>query len=151
MISKKTKLLVLVVWTALLAAVYWGFGNTELTLPITYTYFGLCLVLSVLYVLVCGGIKPLLEADRKREEKSRKQYLADKGKLHPIKRRDRFRRFRIQSKTEQEKSEEDLPPPPNLLKIPEEIRPMISQILLLTVIPFYLIFMVDMILLKFIV
>lgn len=151
MISKKTKLLVLVVWTALLAAVYWGFGNTGLTLPITYTYFGLCLVLSVLYVLVCGGIKPLLEADRKREEKSRKQYLADKGKLHPIKRRDRFRRFRIQSKTEQEKSEEDLPPPPNLLKIPEEIRPMISQILLLTVIPFYLIFMVDMILLKFIV
>jgi hypothetical protein len=152
MLTKKKRVFILLGWMALLSAVYWGLGNTPLTLTVTYIYYVLCLLLSFAYLLVNGGIRPLLEQDREKEEKTREKYLADKGKMHPIKRRDKYRRFRIQPQEEQEAKpdREPLPPPPNPLHIPEEKRPLLSQILLLAVIPFYLIFMIDIVLLKFI-
>ena len=146
--TKKKRLLALLVWTAFLSLIYWGLGNTSFTLPITYTYFGLCLVLSVLYVLVNGGIKPILAEDREKEERARKKYLADKGKSHPIKAREKYRRFTVKK----EKAEEEKAPPaprPNPLGIPDEKRVLLGNILLVVLVPFYLIFLLDWIILNF--
>jgi len=148
-LTKIQKLIVLVIVTAILSAIYWGFGNTEFTLPITYLYFALCLTLSVAYVLVNGGIRPIIEEDRRREAQTREKYLAEKGKLHPIKRRDKFRRFQVKKEAETPKREENPIFRPNVLKIPEEKRVILSQYLLLFTIPLYLIFMIDMIFLQF--
>lgn len=148
--SAQKKLLTLLGLFVVLGGVYWGVGGTKLTLPVTYIYYGLCLVLSVLYVLAAGGFRPIADEDRRREEKSRKQYLADKGKLHPIKRREKYRRFRV--KTDEEvipEPQEERPPAPNLLNLPEEKRGAICTWLLLCAIPFYLIFLLDWIFLKF--
>ena len=147
--SKKCRLLILFALLALFGGVYWGFGNTEYTVPITYAYYALCIILSVLYILVAGGIRPIAEEDRRREEKSRKQYLADKGKSHPIKRRDKYRRFRIKAEEEEKAVPEQLPPAPNPLGIPEEKRGKICTWILLIAIPLYVIFILDWIYLKF--
>lgn len=147
--TKKKRLLVLVVWTAFLSLIYWGFGNTEFTLPITYTYFGLCLVLSVLYVLVNGGIKPIMDSERKKEESTRKKYLADKAKSHPIKPKDKYRRFTVKKNENEQASDKEEIPRPNPLGLPEEKRALLGNVLLVTLIPFYLIFLLDWILLNF--
>ncbi len=148
--TKTKRLFVLAFLFVLLGGIYWGVGNTPLTVPVTYLYYALCLVLSVLYILVSGGIQPILEKDREKEEKVRKKYLADKGALHPVKRKDKYRRFRIKKETDFVSAEEkELPPAPNLLHIPEEKRGKISMTLLLLVIPFYLIFLLDFLYLRF--
>ena len=149
--SSKKKILILLSIFIVLAGIYWGVGGTALTLPVTYTYYALCLILSVLYVLVSGGMAFIENEDRRREAKSRKQYLADKGKMHPIKKRDKYRRFRVKSENGQtlEPESEQTAPAPNLLNIPEEKRGSIGTWLLLCVIPFYLIFILDWIFLKF--
>jgi len=148
--SAKKKLLILLAFFVLYGGIYWGVGNTSLTVAVTYVYYALCLVLSLLYVLVAGGIRPIADEDRRREEKSRKQYLADKGKRHPVKRRDKYRRFRVRNETEKEEAvEEKSPPAPNLLNIPEEKRGRLCTWLLLATIPFYLIFLLDWFYLKF--
>ena len=97
-LNKTHKLIILILTTAILAAIYWGFGNTAFTMPITVVYFVLCLILTVAYILVNRGIKPMVGVLRKGDEK----------------------------------------------------RKTISQLLLLIVIPLYLIFMIDIILLQFI-
>lgn len=146
--SKKKRLGLLVLVFILFGAVYWGVGNTPFTLPVTYFYYALCLVLSVLYVLAAGGIRPILNEDKKREEKTREKYLKDKGKEHPIKRKDKYRRFTVKKEEEtafvinEEKA-------PNPLKLPEEKRAKICQWLLVFVIPLYLIFLLDWVYLRF--
>ena len=120
--KKSVRFLALILWGGVLALLYWGLGNTPWTLPITYSYFVLCLLLSLAYVLVSGGIRPLMARDRANEEKARKMYLADKAKSHPLKSKDKYRRFRIKPKEEAPKAEEPLPTPPNPLHIPEEKR-----------------------------
>lgn len=149
--SSKKKFLILLGIFMVLAGIYWGVGGTTLTLPVTYTYYALCLILSVLYILVSGGMTFIADADRRREAKSRKQYLADKGKMHPIKKRDKYRRFRVKSEHGQTPvpQPENSAPAPNLLNIPEEKRGIVGTWLLLCVIPFYLIFILDWIFLKF--
>ena len=145
MFTKKKRLFALISVFSLLAAIYWTLGNTSLAVPVVFTYGVLCFILSLLYVLVNGGIRPILEEDRRREAKSREQYLADKGKLHPIKRKDKFKRFRVKGKEKMEKKEEkvSVQPRPNPLKLSEEKRILYSQILLVTALPFYLIFLLD--------
>ncbi len=147
-LTKKKRLLLLAGWTAFLALVYFGLGNTKWTMPITYSYFALCLVFSILYVLINGGITPIMEKDREKEKKSREQYLADKGKAHPIKKRDKYRRFRIK-KEEETVEEKPSVPRPNPLGLPEEKRELLGQILLIVTVPFYLIFLIDWIVLYF--
>ena len=149
--SSKKKILLLLSFFIVLAGIYWGVGGTALTLPVTYTYYVLCLILSVLYVLVSGGMTFIENEDRRREAKSRKQYLADKGKMHPIKKRDKYRRFRVKTEDGAISDHEQVEntPAPNLLNIPEEKRGIIGTWLLLCVIPFYLIFILDWIFLKF--
>ena len=149
--SSKKKLLILSGLFIVLGGIYWGFSGTKWTLTVTYIYYALCLVLSVLYVLVSGGLNFIADEDKRREAKSRKQYLADKGKMHPIKKRDKYRRFRIKTEDGQPavSEPEQTRPAPNLLGIPEEKRGMIGTWLLLCVIPFYLIFILDWIFLKF--
>ena len=147
--SKTKKLLILLAGFTVLGGVYWGVGGTRLTVPVTYIYYGVCLILSVLYVLVAGGLAPIAEEDRRREEKSRKQYLADKGKSHPIKRRDKYRRFRMKTEAQADPLPAERAPAPNLLGIPEEKRGTVCTWLLLIVIPFYLIFLLDWVYLKF--
>ena len=112
-------------------------------MPTVFSFGVLCFLLSVLYVLVGGGIRPILEEDRRREEKVHQKYLKDKGVLHPVKRRDKYRRFRVKTEEEPKKEDAPLPPRPNPLKIPEEKRVLFSQLLLVLVIPFYLIFFID--------
>ena len=149
--TKTKKILILLSLFVVLGGIYWGMGGTRFTLPVTYAYYAICLILSVLYVLAAGGLRPIAEEDRRREEKSRKQYLADKGKLHPVKRRDKYRRFRItgEEETELPAAEEKREPTPNLLGIPEEKRGAVCTWLLLFALPFYLIFLLDWIFLKF--
>ncbi len=149
--SSKKKFLILLGLFILLGGIYWGVGGTALTLHVTYIYYALCLVLSVLYVLVSGGMTFIADEDRRREAKSRKQYLADKGKMHPIKKRDKYRRFRVKTEDGEtpEHEQKEAPPAPNLLNIPEEKRGAVGTWLLLCVIPFYLIFILDWIFLKF--
>ncbi|MBE6713219.1 MAG: hypothetical protein E7580_06845 [Ruminococcaceae bacterium] len=149
--SKQKKLLILLGLFVVLGGIYWGLGSIVMNMTILYIYYALCMILSVLYILVAGGIRPIVDEDRRREEKSRKQYLADKGKLHPIKRRDKYRRFRVKGEGEEKISEEqrEKEPAPNLLNIPEEKRPMLCTWLLLCVLPFYLILLIDWVFLKF--
>lgn len=150
--SSKKKILILLSVFIVLAGIYWGVGGTALTLPVTYAYYALCLILSVLYVLVSGGLAFIADEDRRREDKSRKQYLADKGKMHPIKKRDKYRRFRIKTQGEEKTcvpEPKERVPAPNLLGIPEEKRGIVGTWLLLFMIPFYLIFILDWIFLKF--
>jgi hypothetical protein len=148
--DKKKRLLLLFAWTVLLALIYFGFQETKYTMAITYVYFALCLILSVFYILVNGGLRPIMTEDRQREAKTREKYLADKGKMHPVKRKDKYRRFRIKKEQEEEKVP-SVPPPPraNPLKLSEERQNFISRLLLVLVIPFYLIFMIDWIYLFF--
>lgn len=141
--TKEKRLLTLIGWTIVLALIYFPFQNTPLTMPITYTYFALCLILSVLYVLVTGGIAPILQEDRKREEKSRGQYLRDKGNRHPAKQKERYRRCSVKGETAVEKEPAPLPPRANPLKLSEEKQTLFSQILLVSALPFYFIFLID--------
>ena len=147
--TKKKRLIFLLVWFGFLALVYWGFGNTALTMPITVSYYTLTLVLTVTYVLVNGGILPILEEDAKKEARVREKYLADKGKTHPIKRKDKYRRFTV-GKREKPVTEETPILRPNPLRISEEKRRALTPILLVLLIPFYFILMIDWILLFFI-
>lgn len=151
MFTKKLRLLTLVGWTLLLGLVYWGLGETEYTMAITYTYAALCLLFSVAYLLVSGGLQPILAQDRVKEAKTREKYLADKGKMHPIKRKDKYRRFRIKSEEEKSLPKEAVPDfcPPNPLKLPENVRQILSPLLLVLGVPFYLIFLGDWIYLQF--
>lgn len=143
-LTKKQRLLYLVLWMAILSLVYWGLGNTSLAMPIVFSFGILCFLLSAFYVLVNGGIRPILGEDRRREEKAHQKYLKDKGALHPIKRRDKYRRFRVKKEADEVvKEEKPIAPRPNPLKIPEEKRVLLSQLLLVLVIPFYLIFFID--------
>jgi len=146
--TKKKRLLVLLVWMAFLSAVYWGFGNTEYTVPITVSYFVLCLALSIAYLVVNGGIVPIIQEDRRREESVRKKYLADRAKEHPIKPKDKYRRFRIKKAEECKEEEPDRSPHPNPLKLPEEKQVLLSQIILVLGIPFYVIFFLDWLILN---
>jgi len=145
MLTKKARFFILLGWTAVLALIYWGLGETKYTMAVTYVYAILCFLISVGYLLVSGGLQPILDKDREKEAATREKYLADKGKLHPIKRKDKYRRFRI--KTEEEKSlpkkEEPKLPPPNPLKLPEPVQQLLSPLLLALAVPFYLIFLVD--------
>lgn len=148
--TPKKRLLALFFWTVILSAVYWGLGNTALAIPVMATFAVLCLVLSVFYIFVNGGIRPILDEDRRKEEKTREKYLQDKGKLHPVKRKDKYRRFRIKKEGISEKKEEiPLPPRPNPLKLPEEKRILLSQVLLVITVPFYLIFLLDWVIVTF--
>lgn len=151
MFTKKARFFTLIGWTAILALVYWGLGETKYTMTVTYVYFGLCLLFSIAYLLVSGGLQPILDQDRVKEARTREKYLADKGKMHPIKRKDKFRRFRIKSEEEKSlpvKTEPELPPP-NPLKLPEPLRKILSPLLLVLAVPFYLIFLVDWFYLQF--
>jgi len=142
-LTKKQRLFYLALWMSVLSLIYWGLGNTSLAMPVVFSFGILCLLLSVLYVLVNGGIRPIVEDDHRREEKAHQKYLKDKGALHPIKRRDKYRRFRVKTATDEPREEAPPPPRPNPLKIPEEKRVLFSQLLLVLVIPFYLIFFLD--------
>ncbi len=147
--SKGKRFFFLALFFVLFAGIYWGVGNTPLTVPVTYVYYALCLILSVFYVLVAGGLRPILEEDRKREKNTREKYLKDKGKMHPVKRRDKYRRFTVKKEEGERKTEAASSPAPNLLKIPEEMRGKICQRLLLVVIPLYIIFLLDWLYLHF--
>ena len=148
--TKKKRFLALLAWTLVLAAVYWGLANTALAIPVMATYGILCSVLSVFYIIVNGGMRPILDEDRRREARTREKYLKDKGTMHPIKRKDKYRRFRIKKdEEEQKKQEAPLPPHPNPLKLPEEKRILLSQVLLIITIPFYLIFLLDWVIVTF--
>lgn len=151
MLTKKARFFILLGWTFFLALIYWGLGETEYTMTVTYVYFSLCLLFSVGFLLVSGGLQPILDKDREKEEATRKKYLADKGRMHPIKRKDKYRRFRIKSEEEKNQPKEEEPklPPPNPLKIPEEVRIWLSPLMLVLAVPFYLIFLADWFYLQF--
>lgn len=145
MLTKKARFFILLVWTSVLAMIYWRLGETKYTMTVTYSYSALCFIFSVGYLLVSGGLQPILDKDREKEARTRKKYLADKGRLHPIKRKDKYRRFRIKSEEEKilpVKEEPDLPPP-NPLKLPEHLQQLLSPLLLVLAVPFYLIFLID--------
>lgn len=142
-LSQKKRLLVLLVNFLVMSAVYWGFGNTPYTLWVTYFYYAACLILSVLYILVAGGLKsPPLPAEKRTTKKKEKEKI-----YHPVKKREKFRAFRVNEEEKEEKKERELGP--NLLGISEEKRPGICIALLLFVIPLYFIFLLDWFYLKF--
>lgn len=144
MFTKKKRFVALGLWMLFLSLIYWGLGETELAPVILLSYAILCAFLSVFYVVLNGGIRPIVDEEHRKEESTREKYLKDKGRLHPIKRRDRYRRFRVKKEGEEQPAEkEPLPPRPNPLKLPEEKRILLSRLTLITVIPFYLIFLID--------
>ena len=81
--------------------------------------------------------------------RAREKYLKDKGKEHPIKKRDKYRRFTVKKDEEEKAVDISEEKSPNPLKIPEEKRAKVCQWLLLFVIPFYLIFLLDWVYLRF--
>lgn len=137
--KSKWKLLILVLTFVLLGGLYWGVGNTPLTVPVTYLYYALCLVLSVLYLLVSGGLSPIRP---KKEEKKK----GEPALLHPVKKREKYRRFTVKK---EEKPSVEAPPPPNPLNLSDKAREKWSTLLLLLTIPFYLIFLLDFLYLRF--
>lgn len=140
--SQKIRTLVLILNFILFGAVYWGLGNTRFTIGVTYVYYALTLILSVLYLLVAGGLrKPPLPKGKEREKRETKR------DYHPVKRREKYKSFRIKEEKKEEKNEEGLGP--NFLKLPEEKRPLICHILLTFIIPLYGIFLFDWFYLKF--
>ena len=139
MMSKQKRLWILAGLFVLLGGVYWGLGNTPLTVPVTYLYYALCLVLSILYVLVSGGLSPIPTKKAEKTEIDGKE----KEKPHPVKKKERYRKFSVKAEEIAKTEKKEDPPRPNVLKIPEEKRPLFCQILLLSVIPFYLIFLLD--------
>lgn len=149
--SNRNKLLILLALFGIFGGIYWGVGSLVMNMIIPKIYYVLCIVVSVFYVFVAGGIRPIADEDRRREEKSRKQYLADKGKMHPIKRKDKYRRFRIKGEGEESlpQPQKEKAPAPNILHIPEKIRPKLCTWLLLLAVPLYVIFLLDWIFLKF--
>ena len=142
MFTKKKRILYLFLWMLILSAIYWGLGSTRFYMPIMMVYGILCLILSIAFVVVNGGIRPIVEGERRKEAAVREKYLKDKGVMHPIKRRDKYRRFRVKGE-EVKVEEKPLPPPPNPLKLPEAVQKAVSQGILIAVIPFYLIFLLD--------
>ncbi|MBR2615694.1 MAG: hypothetical protein IKC69_03350 [Clostridia bacterium] len=143
MFTKKKRLAALGLWMLFLSLLYWGLGETPVSPILMLAYALCCAALSVLYVLVNGGLRPILDEEKRKEESTREKYLRDKGKLHPIKRRDRYRRFRVKTEAPSEEPAAPLPPRPNPLKLSDENRILYSHVILVTVIPFYLIFLLD--------
>ncbi len=146
--KSKTKLLVLGITLVLLASLYWGFANTPYWEVISYIYYILCFLLSLTFVLVSGGLSPVPLSENKKEKKKR----VKETKAHPVKSREKYRILRKeQEKAKQTALEEkEKLPSPNLLRIPEEKRPFISQLLMCLALPFYLIFLTDWLILFFI-
>lgn len=143
--SSKKRFLLLIVNFLIFGGIYWGLGNTTLTIGVTYVYYALCLILSVLYVFVAGGLKsPPLPEEKKQEKKKQKQKI-----YHPVKQREKYRSFRKTQgeKVEKKTSQRELGP--NILGIPEEKRSTICYYLMLFVLPFYAIFLLDWFYLKF--
>lgn len=143
--SPKKRFLVLVLNFVLMASVYWGFGNTPFTLYVTYFYYAACLILSVLYVAVAGGLKspPLPKSTVKNKKKEKEKIY------HPVKKREKYRAFRVKEQKENVQKKEERELGPNLLGIPEEKRPAICLSLILFVLPLYVIFLLDWFYLKF--
>lgn len=139
--KSKTKLLVLGITLLLLSASYWGFANTPYWEGIAYAYYILCFLLSVTFVLVSGGLAPVPTVEKgKKQKKDVKE-----TKAHRVKAREKYRI--LQKEREEAKQEalleKEKQPMPNLLHIPEEKRSFISQLLMCLIVPFYLIFLLD--------
>lgn len=136
-------MLSLIINFLIFGGVYWGLGNTPYTIGVTYVYYALCLVLSVAYVLVAGGLKspPVEEKKKEKKKKEKKVY-------HPVKQREKFRSFkRVEGEKKEEKSQRGLGP--NILGLPEEKRPAICYYLMVFALPLYFIFLLDWFYLKF--
>ena len=59
--------LFLVIWTALLGVVYWGFGETPYSIPIATGYAVAATLLFVAFLLVNGGWRSLPDPDETKE------------------------------------------------------------------------------------
>ncbi len=143
--SAQKRLIFLTLNFLLFGSVYWGLGNTPYTVGVTYIYYALCLILSVLYVFVAGGLKspPLMKTEKKKKKKEKKKIY------HPVKQKEKYKAFKVEEKAKDGEKEEERELGPNLLHIPEEKRPIICHILLLIVLPLYVIFLLDWFYLKF--
>lgn len=141
--SKTKKFLLLCLWLLILSFVYWGFGNTEYTMFITYAYFAVCLILSVLFVLVNGGFEPY-----PKPKESPISLKPVPKHIHPVKAKDRYR---TAEKPAPPRVSHEIPEPtrPNPLKIPEKHRYVVSQWVMILLLPFYVIFLLDWVLLHF--
>lgn len=137
--TKKHRIMLFLSSLLILSAIYFGFSFTPLTMPITIAYFVLCLVLSVLYVLVNGGIQPMRSSSEHKKDKN-------EAKPHAVKQRYRYRRFQSVAKKDGEPFE--ICDRPNPFKLSEEKRRYLAQTILLILVPIYLIFIADWILLK---
>ena len=64
--TNRTKFLILLTIFAVLGGIYWGIGSIVMSMMMPKIYYVLCMVLSVFYILVAGGLRPIIDEDRRR-------------------------------------------------------------------------------------
>lgn len=134
-------LVALLVWTAVLGGIYFGFGDTPYTVLLTGAYAVAAVILAVFFLLVNGGMRPLPSTEKLRAAKLERERKEEKKSLHPPKHR--------RSVPEEKEEPDPYPPRPDLFHLGEEGQERAARILLILAAPFFLILVADWIYLRY--
>ena len=115
----------------------------EYIIPI---YIGITAVLAVLFVLVNGGIRPIIKNEIKKEETVHKRYLADKLRSEKFRKTKKLEKAKYSLKEQEEPEEE---PRPNPLGLDDTRREYYSKLILIAAVSLLLVLFVDYFLILF--
>ncbi|MPN49398.1 hypothetical protein SDC9_197019 [bioreactor metagenome] len=146
-------MLYLILWFVVVSAVYYTAVSLEF-IWIVPIYIGIVCVACVLFLLVNGGIGPIIKAEHKKEDTAHKKYVLDKSHQR-LSRRTKFRRFRLGSQVSDKttQTEADIKTEaqerPNPLSLDDMHRELYSKIILIIGIPVFIVFLIDYMLILF--
>ncbi len=144
-------LIFLLIWFLIVEAVYYTCVSFYFE-QIVLVYIVLFSVSAVLFLLVNGGVRPLIAEEYKKEESVHKKYLADKRHENKSKRknrREKYKKYTVMQADEARAREEEEIPRINIFKLSDEDRIFYTKLLLIFAIPLFLAVSIDYLLLMF--
>jgi len=147
-ITSSAALIMLAIWFIASEAIYYLCINLYFE-EIVLIYIGAFSLAAILFLLVNGGVRPLIKDDKAKEERVHTRYLLDKRNENKNKRknrRDRFKRYTV-TQSEEEASVVEEIPRFNPFKLSDEDRVFYTKALLIFGVPLLLTVFVDYILL----
>ena len=150
-LSGVRSLVLLLVWFLIVEAVYYACISFYFE-QIVLVYIVLFSAAAVLFLLVNGGVRPLIADERKKEESVHKKYLADKRNENKNKRknrREKYKKYTVMQPDEVKAKEEEKMPRLNIFNLSDERRIFYTKALLIFGIPLFLAVSIDYLLLMF--
>ena len=144
-------LIPLLIWFLVVEAVYYACISFYFE-QIVLVYIVLFSAAAVMFLLVNGGVRPLIAEEHKKEESVHKQYLSDKihgNKNKRKNRREKYKKYTVIQQDEKQAREEEEIPRINIFKLSEEDRIFYTKLLLIFGIPLFLAVSIDYLLLMF--